>query len=369
MLKAKTASILLGLLLVSAAEAQDKIVWKDNTPTYECRVLSLTYEKITYDLGAGAPQQSNARNVREIEFDPNNVPFDFPYARQELQRNPSKDVATRFERMKKDPRTSEPARDFCRKHIIEALLGAGDFEGAIAAAKALRTEKSDSFFLRDSFVLQYEAAQGLNDAKLQEETLKEFEAAAREKRMSEWNKDVDLMKADAAEAKQNHHLALEIYNKYANDREVRDAASLGILRCLSAMKDWVRLKSKAEAVLSEVKQRKDAPVRLHLAATTARGDALMAEGKVKEALLDFIYGAWELGPRLGELSREHEAALAKASIAAAQYAKSFGEKNKENKTRYLQRAHDLFQELQRTYPRTAWKPEVAEALKRAEKSQ
>ncbi len=339
------------------------------------KVLGLNVKEIIYEKDAGGASikmNEKAKDVLDIDFAPDNTPFEFQNARKAMQDFAFKDAADRFERIKRSPQTSEPVKEYCRKYAVECLLQAGDPDGAYAAAEQIRKEKPDSFFLRESFLLQYEAAKAKGDAKLQAEVVKKFGDAIKEQGATEWNKNLEMLSADSAEESKDFAAALKIYQKLAADKSdprVAEASTLGVLRCLTAQKALPDLKARSDALIAEWEGKKNAPARLLLAAYVGRGDCLLAEGKIKESLLDYMWGLLNVAPRIGEYTREHEAVLAKSSIACARYAKQFGERDKENKTLYVHRSRELLGELMGTYPRSGFKKDVEDAIKDAEKSQ
>lgn len=361
----------------AAAQNEDTITFTSSkgVSTEKGIVVGLNFKEITWKKDAGGnliTMTEKSRSVMDIEFHPDNTPFEFQNARKLMQDFQFKEAADRFNRVKNSTMTSEPVKEFCRRYIIECHLQAGDLDAAVAAAEQLRKEKPDSFFLKDSFVLQYEAAKGKGDPKLQKETMQKFSDAVKEHSMTEWNRHLDMISADATEASREFEGALKIYTRLAADREdprLRESANLGILRCLSALNRVQDLKARAQSVIDEFSGKKGAAPKPLLAAYTARGDCHLAEGRVKEALLDYMWGLLALAPKLGEFCREHETVLARAAIASAKYAKQFGAKDGENKTLYLQRSRDLHGELMATYPRTGFRKEVEDALKEAEKAQ
>ena len=99
---------------------------------------------------------------------------------------------------------------------------------------------------------------------------------------------------------------------------------------------------------------------LLIAAYNGKGDVEDKAGKFKESLLNYLQGAMVLSK--GETSPEHEASLARASIACSKLAAA--EKDATKKGTYKGRAIEMFQELTKTYgANTRWKAEVDKWLK------
>lgn len=372
----RSNSVFVGLIVAAAAlpaAAQDKIIWKGERAPTEGVVISLNIKEIKYRLATGGGEQVEpARGVKDIAFDPESLPYEYNAGKTALQRNQFRDAVEQFEkaidRIKRSNNPNHALRDFCHKHIVEANLAAGDTDAVVKAARELRKEKSDSFFVRDSFLLQYEAAKNKGDAKLLEETMKEFEESIqKDRRLQDLVRDAELLRADANEMARKFDLALQTYTKYGADRDVWETVALGSLRCLSAMGKLLDLKQKTDSLFNELK-REENP-RVLLGAMIARGDIRLSEGKVREALLDYLKGLLELGPKVGD-TPEHEAAMAKSAIASVKYAQEFGKKDdKQNRDLYLGRAKELKEELKRTFPRTGWLTEVEKAIREGSAAQ
>src|SRR5262245_22112201 len=339
---------LLALAVVASApalaSAQDKIIWKGDRQPIEGIVVNINFREIKYRLvSASSQQEDNAREVKDIEFDRENNQFPSEYSRgiDSLHKGANKEAIDYFEKaiaqIKKSNSPDHPLRDFCRKYIIEAQLALGDAQAAVNSARELRKEKPDSFFLRESFLMQYEAAKMKRDAALQDATIKELDDVIKsDRRYADLQNDAKLLRADVLETQKKHAEALDLYTSLGGNRELWEEVSLGMLRCLSALKRTSDLKAKVESLLSEIKEKRDSAPRVYLGAIIARGDVNLEEGKVKEALLDFMKGA--LDPGAAANSYEHETAIAKSAIAAARYGKQFGEKDKANKILYIDRA-------------------------------
>ena len=92
----------------------------------------------------------------------------------------------------------------------------------------------------------------------------------------------------------------------------------------------------------------DSRHRLLVAAYTARGDVAAQAGKLKDALVDYLYGAMVLGAN--DRGLEHETAIARSVTACSKMAAA--ETDPARQRLYRTRAREQFQELRRTYPRS-----------------
>jgi tetratricopeptide (TPR) repeat protein len=369
------AVVFAGAASLSAA-AQDKIIWKGERAPTEGSVVNINFTQIKYRLSnAGSEQEDSAKDVKDIEFDTDNtlVPYEYTHGLTALHKGQFKEAVDQFKKaidlIKKSNSPNHPIRDFCRKYIMEAWQAAGDAQAVVTAARELRAEKADSFFLRDSFLMQYDAAKMKRDPALQDATIKELEDVIRSDRryQERMQRDADLLRADVLESNKKYADALTLYTRLSGDRELWEEVSLGMLRCLSALGKTADLKTKVENLLTELKEKRESNPRVYLGAIVARGDLYLAENKVKEALLDYMKGA--LDPGQASNTYEHETAIAKAAMAAARYGKQFGEKDKPNKILYIDRAKEMREELKRTYPATAWMTDVEAAIRDAERGQ
>ncbi len=166
----------------------------------------------------------------------------------------------------------------------------------------------------------------------------------------------DLSNAGLAEKKNDWRGALALYRKHLLSPVTRDEATLGELRCLTALSDLAGLKRRSLEILSSTQAKPPFSARVLIAATTARGDVETGAGQVKEALLDYLRGAWVLAP--GETSREHETALARSSLTCAKLAAA-----QSDPRRYRSRARELLADLDQAYPQSAFKKEIELALR------
>ena len=360
--------------LSASAQVQDKIIWKDDRAATECTVVSINYTQIKYRLGSGGEQEDDARLVKDIVFDTDTptIPYEFTNGLNNLRKGASKEAIEQFEKaiamIKKSNSPNHPIRDFCRKHIMEAHRADGNAMGLIAAARELRTEKPDSFFLRESFVMQYEAAKATRKKDLQEETIKDMDKVVRsDSKYQKLGREVELLRADMLELNKDHRSALETYKRLGGEKDLWQEVSLGMLRCQSELKLTSDLRTKVESLMTELRDKRDSAPRVWLGALVARGDVAKADGKLKEALLDYTKAA--LDPGQAEHSPEHEAALAKAAKALAETGKQFGEKDKPNKTLYIDRAKEMRDELKRSFPNTPFETEVNAAISDAQRGQ
>ncbi len=350
------------LAAASAAFAQDKIHKKDNSQPLEGDITTMTYKEVGYDSQAGSLSEP-ARNVREVEFDLNNVKLsDFLSAERAFKDNAWGEAITRFERVIRDPNVKDPAKQTARWYIIRCHLEAADAAKAIAAAKKLRADAPDSFYVRDSYMLQFDAARQAGAAAV-DEAVKDFEKGATEKGIEDWKKGLDMVKADIAESKGDWRGAKTIYDKYAADKEFGVQAQLGVLRCLGGLKDWSGLSQKSENMITAARG-KDA--RMMMGGYLGRGRALLeGEKKYKEALLDLARCVFDIAPKLGESSREHELAIAYAGIAAARFSAQQTEPEKKNL--YRDRAYQMHAELSRKYQGSPLLKDVEEEVKKIPK--
>lgn len=357
------------LLTASAAAAQDtlRVREKDGRIGEKSgEVLTLTYKVVQYEQNLGdskAKLQEDAPNIVEIVADQNGRTFEYNQGEQAFNNGQWDQAIERFEKVRRDPRARELLKQLAAISVVRAQWNKDNAQGTIAAAKQLRTEKPEGFFVRESFELEIQANLAAGNVNGANAAITAFEEKGKSDNMSEWVKAADVKRARVLELGGKHREALAIYRKYARDREAGEDATLGELRCLSAIPDLNTLGTRSEALINEAKGKKEGfSTRVLMGAYNGRGEAALNAGKVKEALLDFLQGALVLN-KGGEPNLEHEASLGGGAIAAAKMAAA--QKDKGPKDIYRQRAMELLGELEQVYPRSRFKAKAQEALQAA----
>lgn len=346
------------------ATAQDVLKFRDpKTPDMPCEVISLTYKTVEFEPAAapGTRLKEDAKNILAIIPDPNRKTFDFAHAEQAFNSGELEEAAQRFERARRDPRAPDLLRQLAAISVVRCYWARDNIPGALAAVKNLRQDRPDSFFLLESYDYEIRCQLARRDEKGVAQALAEMEAKGKEG-LPEWTKLAEVYRGSLLELQGRPRDALAIYRKYVRDREVGQEAILGELRCLRDLGDWGTLNGRAQQLLDEWRGKKDAGARLLTGAYNARGEYLLNGGRVKEALLDFMQGVAVLN-RGGQTSREHETSLARAAICCARLAGQ--EKDKSRKDLYRARAQELLSELERTYPSSPLRSEIAKAIQEA----
>ena len=360
---------LLAILFALAAAAtpltaQDVIRFKDpKTADLEGDIASMTYKLVEIEINVGgtlAKQPADAKQILEIIPSNSKKSFDFAQGEAALANNDFASAIQRFERVANDTRATEVMRQMSLVNIVRAHYYNGNPQGVIQSAQALRAKKADSFYVRESFELEVKAHLAMRNPGGAGGAIQAFANLGNQNGMAEWAKSADLMSAGLAELKNDFRAALQTHKKYQRDADVGEEATLGVMRCLTAISDWTSLNSAADQIIKDSQGKKNFNSRLLIAAYNGKGDADLNAGKAKEALLDFLQGAMVLGK--GETSPEHEAALARSAIACAKVATA--EKDNAKKQTYKGRAMEMFGELTRTYGNnTRYKAEVDKAIK------
>ena len=359
--------MMLALLLAAGgtAAAQDTIRVRDKDGKITeipqgPEVVSLSSKTVEYEIDLGntrAKQPLDARTVVEIVPDANGRTFDFNQGEQAFGSGDMDEAITRFDRVRKDQRARELLRQLAAIYQVRAHWAKGDPAGTVAAARSLRQERPDSFFVRESFVLEVKAHLARNDASGASTALQQFEEKGKSDGMTEWAKTAEIMRGGLLELQGKHRDALAIHRKYVRDREVGEDAQMGELRCLTAIGDLSGASSRADSILSEHKNKKDSNPRLLMGAYNARGEAQLKAGKIKDALFDFLQGVMVLS-KSQDGSPEHEAALAGGTIACAKLALA----EKDKKEVYKERAQELLRDLQKYYPGSRLQKEAQAAV-------
>lgn len=362
----QTLAMALVLSAAAVASAQDTLRVRDpkdgKISEKQGEVVTLTHKLVEYEQDLGgtrAKLQEDARTVVELVPDQNGRTFDYIQAEQAFNNGDYAEAIERFEKVRRDQRAREILKQIAAISVVRAHWGNGNAQATVAAAKQLRQEKGDSFFIRESFELEIQAHLSRNDLAGAGGTLNAFEEKGKTDGMPDWAKSAEVKRARLLELQGKHREALPIHRKYARDRDVAEEATLGELRCLAAAPDWSALQTRSESIINEARSAKAVSSRLLTGAFNGRGEAALNSGKFKEALLDFLQGAMVLN-KGGESSLEHEAALAGAAIASAKLAGA--EKEKPKKDTYKGRAQELQAELEKFYPASRQRKAVADAI-------
>ena len=360
-------TLLATLLTLAAAAselaAQDVIKFKDpKNDDMDGTIATMSYKLVEIERNIGGTLTKQPADARQIaELIPSNSTKTFDFAEGErLMANENYQVAIqRFDRVSLDQRASELQKQLAAINVVRCNYYASNAQGVITSAQSMRSKKPESFYIRESFELEVKAQLALKNQTGATSAINAFAALGNSNGMQEWSKSADLMQAGLAELKGDWRGALTIHRKYIRDHDVGDDATLGEMRCLTALSDWTSLNSRADAIIQEAKGKKGFSTRLLIAAYNGKGDSESNGGKVKEALLDYLQGAVVLSK--GETSPEHEAALARSSVACAKLASA--EKDKTKKDTYRGRAQEMLGELVRTYPTSKLRPEAERAIK------
>ncbi|HLY09518.1 MAG TPA: hypothetical protein VKW04_09470 [Planctomycetota bacterium] len=342
------------ILLAAAAAplaAQDIIKFKDpsKNPDMEGEIATMSYKLVEIDINVGgslARQPADARLVADLIPSNSKKSFDFAKGEESMANNDFDSAIERFERTKKDARASELQKQLSAINVVRCQYYKGNNpNGVIQAAQALRSQKPDSFYIRESFELEFKAQVFIRNATGAGAVANAFAAMGNANGMQEWAKSGELMQASLAELKQDWRTALGIHKKYVRDHDVGEEATLGELRCLTGIPDWTALASRADSIVKDAQDKKNFSTRLLIAAHNGKGDALLNGGKPKDALLEFLQGAMVLSK--GETGPEHEASLGHSSVACSKIAAA--EKDKAKKDIYRGRAQEMLGELVQTY--------------------
>lgn len=349
----------------SPLAAQDVIRFKDpnKNPDMEGDVATMSYKLVEIEINVGgtlAKQPADARQIAEIIPSNSKKSFDFAQGETAMANNDFASAIQRFERVAADTRATEVMRQLSLINIVRCHYYNGNAQGVVQSAQSLRSRKADSFYVRESFELEVKAHLAMRAPDRAAGAITAFANLGNANGMQEWAKSAELMQAGLAELKKDFRSALQIHKKYSRDADVGEEATLGEMRCLTAISDWTSLNSRADSIIKDSTGKKNVSSRLLIAAYNGKGDAALNGGKAKEALLDFLQGAMVLSK--GETSPEHEASLARSAIACAKVATA--EKDPSKKGTYKGRAIEMFQELLKVYGNgTTYRAEVDRAIK------
>jgi outer membrane protein assembly factor BamD (BamD/ComL family) len=343
------------LLAAAAAplSAQDIIRFKEGAKNQDMEgsIATMSYKLVEIEINIGgtlAKQPADARQIADLIPSNSNKTFDFAQGESAMANNDFDSAIERFERVKRDARASELQRQLAGIYVVRCQYYKGSPQGTIAAAQAMRAQKPESFYTRESFELEVKAHLAMRNPNGAAGAINAFAALGRKNGMQEWEKSAELMNAGLAELKSDWRAALAIHKKYSRDRDVSEEATLGELRCYTGLSDWTSLNSRSDSIIKEASSssgKKNVSTRLLIAAHNGKGDADLNAGKPKDALLDYLQGAMVLSR--GETGPEHEASLGRAAVACAKIA--VAEKDPAKRATYKGRAQEMLGELLQTY--------------------
>lgn len=340
-------------LLLAVATPQETLKFRESAkqPDVEGEVVALTLQSVEI-LSGGVKQTFDARLLADIVPSAARKTTDFAKGEEAIANNDFASAIPRFERVATDARAPESLRQIASIQVVRCAAASRNPAGVVQAAQVMRARKADGYFVRESFVLEIQAHLELGSPAGAMAAHRAFAA------QFPGHPDVGMMQAAMDEHQGNWRAALAIHRNHLKDPEVGDAAALGEMRCLTALGDWPGLGGIAEAHLKSTMGGKKVHPRILIASYTARGDVEVNGGKAKDALLNYLQGAMVLAK--GAASPEHEAALARTSLACAKLAAA--EKEPKRKDRYRGQAREMLQELNKTYPGSRHRAEVEKAV-------
>jgi tetratricopeptide (TPR) repeat protein len=139
----------LSLLLATAsmARAQDRIHLKSTAEPIEGEIVDLTCKEVRF-LSDGSETGQAAREIRAIEFDAARC-YDFADGVRKMKGDDFEGARDKFERALRDSQARKPLKQAARYFIVECTCEIGEYDKAIAAAKQLRADIPDTYYLRE----------------------------------------------------------------------------------------------------------------------------------------------------------------------------------------------------------------------------
>src|SRR6185436_9118906 len=152
------------LLAATAAElsAQDIIKFKEGAKNQDMEgsIATMSYKLVEIEINIGGTltkQPADARQIADLIPSNSNKTFDFAQGEVAMANGDFDSASERFERVKKDQRASELQKQLAGINIVRSQYYKGSPTGTAAAAQAMRAWKADSFYTRESFVLEVKA--------------------------------------------------------------------------------------------------------------------------------------------------------------------------------------------------------------------
>jgi outer membrane protein assembly factor BamD (BamD/ComL family) len=358
------------LSLATLATAQDdKIRIRRDTKIDEvsCIVKKMTCEEVAYQIEVDEKklnQKESADNVEEIWLSKARKPVEMLQAEDEMDSGSFSNAANSWAKALADDdvKGDDIYKQVAMYKRAYSFYMAGKVKEAIDAYQALRAAVPDTYYLKRVFVDLYDCNRMKNDMDGCNKVIGEFEAEGNKRGKGNWARHAQLLRADLMESTNKHSDAQKIYAKYTGEKgEVGEEAQIGELRCLSSLKDYEPLRSKAESIIRDGKGRRSA--RSLTAAYNGLGEVLRnKDKKIKESMMAYLRGITEF-QRYGIMgTREHETSLAMSAITMVEYGKTLPEEEK--KQTYVERAAKLLGELQTRYQGSPYVKLVREALEK-----
>lgn len=353
--------LLLALATASALHAQETVKFRGpgRTADVEGDIVSLSCKTVEI-ISGGVKQSIDARRVAEIVPAASRKTPDYAKG-EEAMANAAYGTGTdRFERVATDARAPESLKQLASILKVRCAAASGDDAAVVQAAQVLRARQPESFFLRESYEREVHAHLALGNGIGATTAIQAFNTLAVNNGFAEWAKAVDLLQAAVAENQNNWRGALLIFRKHLKDSEIGETAALGEIRSLTALADWPGLAAVADGHFKAAMGKPDYSARVLIASSTAKGDADAGGGKTKDALLNYLQGAMVLNK--GAQSPEHETAVARSSLTCAKLCAA--EREGPKRARYLAQTTEMQAELVRSYPRSRYRSEVEEAIRK-----
>ena len=235
----------------------------------------------------------------------------------------------------------------------------GNLQNAAAASKTLVDRVPESWYLQDALLLRVRSLQAAGDTGALGVAVKEsVEVATKAGVGAEVGDLIRLIQADTLARSGKAAEAQKIYKELERSpvKRVSDQAKLGLARLLFAAGDPINAKIGFKELMTGSKDRS-----VLCAAALGLGEAQLkeigepsagnAEG-LRDALDTFLRAGVLYFPSDSDAADAHQAALLKAGQVAAQLFVVF-KKDAKKAEAYRALAQDLYQDVQRTYPRTA----------------
>jgi len=346
--------VLVSLLTSVELLAQDKdvIVWKDNSKqAVSCTIKIETFKEIKYSQG-GNLMTENIDAVKEVTFGTRPTVkawYSYDRGESEMKNHNLEEAIKHFDNAITEARKGGDGTLFLQHSLYkkaQCLKDLNKLGEAIDTYNILIKDVPESRYLRDVHLDLYYCYIAKGSSRDAELILRQFEEVALKNGVKSWQEDIDSLKANVAESKQDYKTAVGLFGKLlkSNNPDTADRATAGEIRCLIELKDYSKLQSRSEELIKSSEN-----YLILTAAYNGLGTVYLKDNKLKDARNAFLRGEVQYNPGR---SPENEYALYGSIVSISRLALT--EKVAKAKEDDKERAGQLLGKLRGSYPNSKY---------------
>jgi tetratricopeptide (TPR) repeat protein len=320
------------------------------------RVIDVNYENVVLSVSGTGQQRIALNTVADILF--YDTPFGISQGDNDLRNGKLPEALKQYQAaflLVEQKKVRPLHKQYALYGIARACEGLGKWGEAISAYKRLLHEVPNTRFTREAAEGWMRSAQAKGDKAAIAEIIDVMRKDPKLATMA------DSLRAELALQAKNYSEARGLFEKLAldPDREVQSRGKAGLIHCLAGEKKGAELKLQCEQAIQGAN---DHPI-LRAAAYNALGDLAFAQAEsgkdmklYKEALLLYLRTVVQYFPEGGGMNEDLPHALYQAGLINSKLRD--GQKEDNIKKEYDKRAEQLFNELVRDFPHSAWASKV-----------